>query len=162
MGWGVEAEPPGDAAQLGDDSPQVRLEAARFRGSELGRDDEGLKAVQRLADSLQTPLAVGGESRASRVRLRLGSHEAEGVVQEGAPFGSVGEPIGGQQDESLGELESVTFDGAQKRLLLAGREGTQGVRERRADACLCNSALGEGGQPCCDIHSPCHPLGLAP
>jgi len=35
------------------------------------------------------------------------------------------------------------------------------VRERGADPRLCKGVLGQGGQPCGDIHSPCHPLGLA-
>jgi len=119
MGCGVEAEAAGGVAQLSDDSSKLRLQPARLRGSELRRDDEGLKTVQRLVDSLQTSLAVGGDGRAGRTHVRLGSQQAEGVVQERAPFGRVGLAVGAQEGESLRELQSVMLDRAEKRLLLA-------------------------------------------
>ena len=100
MGWGVDAESPGAAAELRDDAPSLRLESTRFRGSELGRDDEGLEAVEGFSDRFQTPLAVGGQ-RGAGWGMRSGSQHAHGVVQERAPFGSARDAVGGQQGEGF-------------------------------------------------------------
>lgn len=91
----------------------------------------------------------------------VGSQDAQGVVQEGALFGSGGDPVGGQKRQGLRVLESVAVDRGEKQLLLAWRERTQGVSKRRADPAVGEGALGEGAESCCDVHSPCHPLGLA-
>lgn len=160
MGFGVDAKPPGGLEELCDDAPKLCLESACFRGSELGRDDEGLQALQRLTDDLQAAFAVGSQSGARRAGLLLGSQQAEGVVQEGAAFGSASDTVGGQQGEGLRVLECVPLDCLEKLVLLAGREGTQRVRERRADPPSSERTLGKGRQPRCDVHSPCHPLRL--
>jgi len=83
-------------------------------------------------------------------------------VQQRAPFGGAAETVGGQQRQGLAMGQAVALDAFQERLLVALGEGTEGVSERRADAPASQSALGHRGQARCDVHSPRHPLPLAP
>jgi hypothetical protein len=147
--------------KLCHDAPKLRLESARFSGSELGRDDERLEALESFSDRFQTPLAVGGESRATWVGVGCGSQQADGVIQERAPFRSARDTVGGQQGKGLSVPEGRPLDRVEKLVLLAGPEGTQRVGQRWADASPGKRALRERGQSCCDIRSPCHPLRLA-
>jgi hypothetical protein len=140
------------------DAPKLRLESARFSGSELGRNDERLEAVQSFSDGFHTPLTVGAESRAPWVGVGLGSQQAHGVIQERAPFRSARDAVGGQQGDGLSVPEGMPFDRIEKLILLAGREGTQRVGKRWADPPPGKRALRERGQSCCDICAPCHPL----
>jgi hypothetical protein len=91
----------------------------------------------------------------------LGSQQADGGIQERAPFWSARDAVGGQQGDGLSVPEGMPFDRIEKLILLAGREGTQRVGKRWADACPGKLALRERGQSCCDIRAPCHPLRLA-
>jgi hypothetical protein len=147
--------------KLCHDAPKLRLESARFSGSEFGRDDERLEAVESFSDRFQTPLAVGGESRAAWVGVGLGSQQADGVIQERAPFRSARDTVGGQQGEGLCVLEGRPLDRVEKLVLFVGPESTQRMSKGWADASPGKRALHEGGQSCCDIRSPCHPLRLA-
>jgi hypothetical protein len=83
-------------------------------------------------------------------------------VQQRAPFGGAGETVGGQQRQGLAMGQAVPLDAFQKRLLVVVGEGTERVSERRSDAPASQSALGQRGQARCDVHSPCHPLPVAP
>ena len=77
--------------------------------------------------------------------MRLGSQQAEGVIQECAPFWSARDAVGGQQGEGLRVLECMPLECTEKQFLLAGREGTQRVGECRADPPPGKRALGERG-----------------
>ena len=143
-GRGFEVEKTGSCPQLCEDTPKARLHPSRFGGSELGRDDEGGQALQRLADALQALLAVGGERRGGGAGLRLSSDKTEGGVENAAPLAGAGDAVGGQQRESLAERQAVDLDAAQQGVLVAAGEGTQRVCERRADLSPSEGVLGVG------------------
>jgi len=102
-GCGFDAEKAGGCPQLGNNTAQACLQAPRFRGSKLGRDEEGRETLQRLADALQAPLAVRDSGRGAGAGVGLCPEEAEGVLEEGAPFRGAGHAIGRQERESLAE-----------------------------------------------------------
>ena len=141
-GWSFTVQKAGGCPQLCEDTPKVRLDPSCFGGSELGRDDESGQALQRLADVLQTPLAVGGERRSGRAGLRLGSEQTEGGVENAAPFAPFGDPVGGQQRESLAERQAVELDAAEQGVLFAAGESTQRMGERGADLSPSEGLLG--------------------
>jgi hypothetical protein len=143
-GWGIDAEKTGGRSQLGNNTAQACLQAPRFRGSKLGRDDEVSETLQRLADALQAPLAVRDRGRGAGAGVGLCSNKAEGVLEESAPFRGAGHAIGGQERESLAERQSVALGAAQQGLLIAAGQGTQRVGEGGADLSLSEGLLDLG------------------
>ena len=143
-GWGFDTEKTGGRSQLGNNTAQACLQAPRFRGSKFGRDEEGRETLQRLADVLQAPLAVGDSGRGAGAGVGHCPDKAEGVLEEGAPFRGAGHAIGGQQRESLAERQAVALGAAQQGLLVAAVHGTQRVGERGADLSLSEGLLGLG------------------
>jgi hypothetical protein len=143
-GWGVDAEKTGGCSQLGNDAAQACLKPPRFRGSDLGRNDEGSQALQRLADALQALLAVGDSRRGGGISVGLCPDKTEGVLEKCAPFGRVGHAVGAEQRESLAERQPVALDAAQQGVLVAAGQSAQRVGEGGADLSLSEGALGMG------------------
>jgi hypothetical protein len=160
-GWEFDSEDAGCSSKLGDDTAQLRLHAAHLRGSELGRDDKGRQALQRLADALQAPLALGGNSRDADVLLRLCPHESQRAVQKAASFRTASHSVGAQQRERLVHRQPVAFDAAQQGILFSVGECTQRVRQGGADPCPSDGVRDLGRQPCRDIHPSGHPRGFS-
>ena len=135
-------EETGGCLKLCNDALKASLHPSRFGGSELGGDDEGGQALQRLADALQAPLAVGGSSRGRGAGLRLSSEEAEGGGEKRTPFAGVGHAVGGQERESLAERQAMALDAAEQSVLLAAGESAERVGERGADLSPSDCGLG--------------------
>jgi len=128
--------------QLGEHAAKPRLQAAFFGRSELLRNGELGEAHQGLLDVLKTPLEHGGGGRDGRAGCGLRPQHSQGRSQEPAPVRFVGHTVGGDQRQSLGELQSVALHGAQRGLLLLGGQGAQGVGQRGTDLSLGKLPLG--------------------
>jgi hypothetical protein len=117
----------GGGAELLDDAPKECPQAAFFRGSHLGGNEEVGQTHQSQADGLQALLAVDEGRRRDGAGVWLRTQKIQGSLKESTAVLFVGNPIRANQRESLAELQAVAGDAAEKGILLGGRHGAQAV-----------------------------------
>jgi len=74
-------------------------------------------------DFLQVPFAFGGGSRGGRVG-GLWPYPSQRGFHKCAPFRLIGQAVGGQQRQSLAQLQSMGLNRTQQDILLAVRQTT--------------------------------------
>jgi len=128
----LDAVSTGGRLELGEHASKLRLEAPCFGGSELVGNDEVGKADECLTDALETLLELGGGGGGHGARCGLGPDKTEGRMEKLAPVGLVGDAVGGEEHESLAELEAVALHGGDNGVLVFAGQGAQGVGQRGA------------------------------
>ena len=135
-----------------EDGAILGLEAAPFGVTEpLLGEMEGSQVDKGLASAIKAFLETSGKRAERRGTLRLGPDDGDRVGQQRRPLrvGGTGAPCR-YQKQSFALPERVMFDAAQDRVLIALRQGAQGIGERRADGSLIDFALRVRGEPCCE------------
>jgi len=123
-------------------SPKARFETSLLCRGKLGGNDEGGEAFQGLLDTFQAAFAFRCLLRGGALFLGLGPQQSEGRFHELPSVALVRHPVGGKQRQSFAQRQAVLFDAVQKRILIFGRQGTQGVGQRGADGSVRQPGLG--------------------